>query len=511
MNKNIFRSISLAAALALLAAVPAAAQNQYVALGDSLTAGVAGNCLVERNQVASYPAVLAQQLAISSFQQPLVEELKLTSPLVGLPCLGAVFIPPSTVTVGAISQMGSPLNLLLPQPYNNLGIPGADAGDLITLTQGNPSGTTAQKGAALVLRNVPGSGSPLVGTNAVTQANLLQPELVTLWIGNNDVLGAALSGVAIVGVTITPLAQFTSDYQADVAAVSGGGRELVAANVPAVASLPFATTIPPVLVNPATRQPVLINGQLVPLLGQGDAAFPCVPVPPDQGCGLPPGSRVTLPASQLLGKGIGIPVAAGGTGQPLPNGTFTPPSTLTPGVVLYPDEIALIESSVDSFNGVIASTVAGAGGSLVDVNEIYNKIAAEGYEIGGIRLTNSFLTGGVFSADGYHPSSIGYTILADNFIKVMNVGRAVPIPRPNFSHVLFTPNVPQTGGASVVDGGPWNYTLQMWENLMASTLSSRALRVLSPQAPRLAPQVPRTVPEAVGRPTRTVPERHPEE
>ncbi len=92
-----------------------------------------------------------------------------------------------------------------------------------------------------------------------------------------------------------------------------------------MASLPFVTTIPPVLVNPATRQPVLINGQLVPLLGQGDAAYPCIPVPPDQGCGLPPGSRVTLPASQLLAQGIGIPVAAGGTGQPLPNGTFTPP------------------------------------------------------------------------------------------------------------------------------------------------------------------------------------------
>ncbi len=143
---------------------------------------------------------------------------------------------------------------------------------------------------------------------------------------------------------------------------------------------------------------------------------------------------------------------------------------------------------MDSFNGVIASTVAGAGGSLVDVNEIYNKIAIEGYEIGGIRLTNSLLTGGVFSADGYHPSSIGYAIVADEFIKVMNVGRAVPIPQPNFSHVLFTPNVPETGGASVVDGGPWNYTFQMWENLMASTLSSPG--AASPPAPGAAPCAP---------------------
>jgi lysophospholipase L1-like esterase len=512
MKKNIVRPASLVLGLALLATIPATAQefNRYVALGDSLTAGVEGNCLVQRNQVASYPAVIGQQLGISGFEQPLVQELALSSPLVGIPCLGAVFIPPSTVTVGAISQMGAPLNLSLPQPYNNLGIPGADAADLVTLTQGNPSGTTAQQGSALVLRNFP--GSPFNNTNAVTQANLLQPDLVTLWIGSNDVLGAALSGVAIVGVTITPLEQFTSAYQADVAGVSGAGRALVAANIPAVTSIPFVTTIPPVLVDPATRQPVVIGGQLVPLLGEGDAAYPCNPVPPDQGCGLPPGSRVTLPASQLLAQGIGIPVAAGGTGRPLPNGTFTPPSTLTPGVVLYPDEIELIDSSVDSFNGVIASTVAEAGGSLVDVNEVYSRIATEGYEIGGITLTNSFLTGGVFSADGYHPSSIGYTILADEFIKVMNVGRTVPIPPPDFSHVLFTPNcfpgsfgcpLSQTSGASAVDGGPWNYTLPMWENLMNSTLSSRQLRLQMPQAPRMAPQPP-SVSTAPTRSTRSV-------
>lgn len=486
MKKHTLRFLAIPVALALLAAAPVAAQT-YVALGDSLTAGVEGNCLVERNQEASFPAVIAHQLGISNFQQPLVQEIALTSPLVGLPCLAAVFVPPSTVTVGAVSQMGSPLNLSLPQPYNNLGIPGADAGDLITLTQGNPSGSTVQAGAALVLRNVP--GSPFNNTNAVTQANLLQPGIVTLWIGNNDVLGAALSGVAITGVTITPLAQFTADYQADVAAVAGGGRELVAANIPGLTALPFVTTIPPVLVNPATRQPVLVNGQLVPLLGQGDAAYPCVPVPPDQGCGLPPGSRVTLPASQLLAQGIGVPVAAGGTGLPLPNGTFTPPSTLTPGVVLYPDEIELIESSVDSFNGVIASTVAGAGGNLVDVHEIYSEIAAEGYEIGGVTLTNSLLTGGVFSADGYHPSSIGYTIVADEFIKVMNAGRTDPIPQPDFSHVLFTPNcfpgsfgcpaVPQNS-VSVHDGGPWHYTLEMWRQLLTSTDAARGYALMMP-------------------------------
>lgn len=499
MNKNTLRSVSLGAALALLAASPAEAQvyGQYVALGDSLTAGVEGLCIVERNQLVSYPAVIARQIGIADFEQPLVQELALTSPPTGNPCLGAVFIAPSTVTVGPISQMGNPLNLNLPRPYDNLGIAGANAADLITLTTGNPNGTTAEKNAALVLRNVP--GAPLAGTNAVTQANSLQPNLVTLWIGNNDLLGALLTGVVVDGVTITTVDQFTANYEADVAAMVAPGRTLVVATL--LNALPFATTIPPVLVNPATRQPVVINGQLVPLLGEGDSAYPCTPVPPDQGCALPPGTWVTLPASQLLAQGIGVPVAAGGTGQPLPNGRFVPPATVVPGVVLYPDEKELILNRADTFNGVIASTVADAGGILVDIYSIFGRIQLEGYHIGGITLTTSFLTGGIFSADGFHLASIGYTIVADEFIKALNMGRTVPIPEPDFSHVLFTPNVPATGG-SLRDGGPWNYTLEMWQGLLQTTISEQRMSILPPQEPRrVVPRAPsgRTTTRAVER------------
>jgi hypothetical protein len=496
LMKTALASFAAAATLGLLAD-PLQAQDfsRYVAVGDSLTAGVEGNCLVERNQVASFPAVLAGQLSISmaNFQQPLVQELALTSPLVGDPCLGAVFVPPSTVTVASVSQMGAPLNLTLPQPYNNLGIPGATTADLIDLTMGNPAGDTAEASAALVLRNVP--GSPFAGTNAVTQANLLQPDLVSLWIGSDDVLGAALYGVAITGVTITPIDQFTSAYQADVAALLQAPRTLIAANIPDVTSIPFATTVPPVLVNPATRQPVLINGQLVPLLGQGDDAYPCTPVPPDQGCALPPGTLVTLPASDLLGQGVGIPVAAGGTGLPLPNGQFMPPSTLVPGVVLYPDEVELILSSTSAMNDAIASAVASAGGILVDMNAIFDDVKVHGYPIGGIDLTADFLTGGLFSADGFHLSSIGYTGVADQFIQALNAALDLQIPRPDYYHVLYTPNVPATGGAAVRGGGAWHYSMSMWKSLLASVGPARNVTVRFPDTAAAA---------GGGRETRTV-------
>jgi lysophospholipase L1-like esterase len=489
--------IALAATLALLAAGPAAAQfDKYVALGDSLTAGYQSNCLVQRNQVNSFPAVIARSLSITDFQQPLVQEIGLTSPLVGNPCLGATFIPPSTVTVVPVSQMGPPLNATLPRPYDNLGMPGANVADLTELTHGDPNGTSIQRIAALVLRNV--TGSPFDGLSAVDEANILfassgGSQLLTLWIGNNDVLGAATSGIVVDGVTLTPVDVFTAAYDAIVAAIPPTVT-IARANIPDVTAIPFTTTIPPVLVDPTTRQPVIIGGQMVPLLGQGDDAFPCTPVPPDQGCALPPGTLVTLPASSLLAQGIGIPVAAGGTGLPLPHGHVAtdPTFLLVPGVTLYPDEVALLQDRVNAYNDVIAGA---DDGPLVDIHGFFEGIVEHGYEIGGITLTPSFLTGGIFSYDGVHPTSAGYAIVADQFIQAINEQAGTDIPRPDVAGILFQPNVPAPAGA-VADGGMWGYSSRTWTDAMA--LFGISAQATTARVPRLA------APRPVEHPTRTV-------
>jgi lysophospholipase L1-like esterase len=479
MKPIALRSVVLAAAVALAAGTAAAQVDvTYVALGDSLTAGVEGNCLVERNQVNSFPAVLARTGFLSDFEQPLVQELALTSPLVGNPCLGAVFVPPSTITVGNISQQGPPLNSLLARPYNNLGIPGAHVDDLVDITHANPNGTTAEQFAALVLRNVP--GSPFDGTNAVTQANLLNPDLITLWVGSNDILPAALTGLFLPGVTVTPEAEFGQDYAQVLQSIAVPGRLIVAGNVPDITTIPFTTTVPSRLVIP---------GGSVAVLGPGNATYPCVPVAPDQGCPVPDGTLVTLPASSLLAQGIGVPVALGGTGRPLPDGAFVPPATVAPGVLLYPDEIAQIQEFTESYNDTIASQIAalGSNGVLVDINAIFHRIAEHGYEIGGIVLTKNFLSGGIFSADGFHPSTIGYMIVADEFIQGINT--VMFWPRPDFSEVLFTPNVPPATSLrppssppppSGSGGGQYHYTLGMWKQLLTGTNAARGYALMMP-------------------------------
>ncbi len=214
MKRNpILRAAAALAVLAMLAASPAAAQfDKYVALGDSITASFQGLCLVTRNQNASYPLLISQQLGISGFQQPLFAEGTLTSSAANK-CLGFV-VSGSTIGVGPVSDQLQPTNLGLARPYDNLGIPGATAGDLINITSADPSGNTANQFAYAILRNNFPS-SPLNGTNALQQGASLEPDLTTLWVGNNDVLGALLYAVAIDGVTLTPGRVLQPELHAD--------------------------------------------------------------------------------------------------------------------------------------------------------------------------------------------------------------------------------------------------------------------------------------------------------
>jgi lysophospholipase L1-like esterase len=461
MKRTLFRAAVSAGVFTVLLAAPVFSQTtfrKYVAIGDSLTAAVEGSCLVQRHQNRSFPKIVADQLGISDFQQPLLSERALTNPPTGATCLGAV-VAGGTITVGAVSQQGSPVNATLARPYDNLGIPGANAADQVDLRVANPAGNTANRFAALVLRNFP--GGPFENMSAVDEANLLNPDLVTVWAGPNDVLGAALSGAAIEGVTLTPIAVFEAKYTQIMTGLRASGRTVVAMNIPDVASIPFTTTVPSILVNPTTRQPVIVNGSTVPLLGPRTTAT-CSTAP----CPIPDGTLVTLGAASLLAQGIGVPAALGGTGQPLPDGSFTPPATLNAGVLLYPDEVALIRQRAVDLNARISSIATANGASVVDIHSIFDDIVAHGYDAGGgIVVTRSFLTGGIFSADGFHPSNIGYAIVAKVVLEHLSEVKDTEFELPNMAEALFTPDTPVSSGAAPVSQGLF-YPTQMWKDVV---------------------------------------------
>ncbi|HEV7672297.1 MAG TPA: SGNH/GDSL hydrolase family protein [Thermoanaerobaculia bacterium] len=396
-------SIVLLSLLAL--ALPALGQadfTRYVALGDSLTAGYQSGGLAGSISRNSYPALISKQARPGlAFDQPLVSDPGIPAVLQLVSLSGPTILPKA-----GTGTLTNPR----PGPYNNLGVPGANVRDTVATVTGGLHD--------LVLQSF---NPALRGKPALAQAVQQSPTFVTIWIGNNDVLGAATSGVVIEGVTITPVARFETDLRAIASAINATGAKMAFANIPDVTTIPFVNTVPRFVVNPATSQPVLINGQPVPLIGPNGP--------------LVAGDHVLLTATTELRAGKGIPAALGGTGQPLSNTS-----------VLNVAETATISARVAAYNNVIAAVANEHGAALVDVNGVLRQAAITGIAIGGVTYTPAFLTGGIFSFDGVHPTSFGYAYIANVWIQAINAKFGGNIPLVDLGPFVF-------GGASATAGG----------------------------------------------------------
>jgi len=421
--RNARKALLLGLALAVVGA-SAFAQvdfSKYVALGDSLTMGVSSNGSVVTIQGTSYPALIAQQAGISGFQQPLVSEPGLP-PLLYLYALNvtALGISPD---IRVKSGLGAPTNATLATPYNNLGVDGFNTNDVLTrvgdITKFPADFADYAAGkvgkapafADLVLRFpvFPGTTTP---APAIAQALALQPTFLTVWIGANDLLGAAQTAVAIEGVTMTSRATFQTQYTQLLATLHQArpNAPILVATLQDV--LPFVTAIKPYIVNTST-------GAHIPLLGEAGP--------------LAETDYLTLYASSLLAQGYGIP----GTGRVLPEGSFDPATgKLTAGVVLRSGEMAAIVQQIAAYNSIIKTVAASVGAKVFDINALYRNWDANGVTVGGIKLTTAYLTGGLFSYDGVHPSKLGYAMLGREWIKAINANYGTTLPDINLRPFL---------------------------------------------------------------------------
>lgn len=401
--KKIFASIT--AVLLLLVAVPGFAARgtadftRFVALGDSYGAGVESGSLNQNHQPFSWPAIIARQAGVKDFQQPLVS----------FPGIGAELqLVNLSPTLAPAAGQGQPINLSLPRAYSNLSIPGANVTDLTTLTGAEAPTSTAKSFAQFILR---GKGT------AVDQALSQNPTFIAIWIGGNDLLGAVLSGTP---KALTPVDTFKASYNAMLDRLTAGAPAagMVVGNLPTVAAVPVLNTIPPVLVRPDNRQPVLDpSGNpifLVSDLGNGTVGQ------------LPPGSKVLLTALSKIQTGVGIPAT-------LKN---VPPFNLLPNVgtpladsdTLTPSEISEITTRAAAFNDVINAAATARNIPVADINGLFQRVD-KGITVGPFAFNSSYITGGIFSLDGFHMTDIGYTLFANEYIKTINsaYGTAIPL------------------------------------------------------------------------------------
>lgn len=211
--------------------------SNYVAVGNSLTAGFMDGALYTAGQNNSIPAILSAQFALAGgaeANQPNVNSANgfnsALSDVGNGVILGRteldVSIPGPTPTQGEFpipAFSGNKAEL------NNFGVPGIKVAGLFE--------TDLQNNAALGLYYSRFASNP--GTSTIIgDATAASPSFFSLWIGNNDVLQYALSG-GISETLITNQGDFQTDFGNALGAMVQTGSQGVVMNIPPVVILPF--------------------------------------------------------------------------------------------------------------------------------------------------------------------------------------------------------------------------------------------------------------------------------
>nr|BCX00645.1 MAG: outer membrane protein [Bacteroidota bacterium] len=374
--------------------------DKYVAVGNSLTAGVQNGALYEEAQQYSYAALLARQMRVADFQMPLV-----SSPGIGNRIEVRNFNP---ITLTVNTAQGQPKNAGLARPYDNLGVPGAVLADYLNADNGLSARAQQNPYYALVLR----------GANSMHQlVTQLRPTLITFWLGNNDVLGYVTSG----GVRpFVPADVFDALYRQTAAALRQTGASVVVANIPSVTAIPFVTYL-----NLTLEQ----SGQLV---REGNSYRLRTP----QG-NLPiyiqtaQGVR-TMTTNDFLLLSAQAYLASF---NPAQGDAVTPQRPIPTPYVLDASELQTASALVAAYNQTIAREAQANGFALVDIFSEFNQIVLTFFASGGkAGITEDGVTlrpvpGELFSFDGVHPSNLGHAIVANRFIAAINTKFGAQIPR----------------------------------------------------------------------------------
>ncbi|REE17013.1 hypothetical protein DFQ09_105227 [Winogradskyella pacifica] len=226
---------------------------KYVSIGNSLTAGFTDNALFISGQENSMPNILSQKFALvggGDFTQPLMDDNiggllfggnqntdGSFGPRLFFDGSGPASLPATSTTEAFAPSLGS---------KNNMGVPGAASFHLLYDGYGNPANlVTDPPSANPYFVRMASAPNATVLSDALAQ----QPTFVSLWIGNNDVLGYATSGgdqtvAAITPLTGPPGVGFDQTIGAIVGALQASGAQGVMANIPYVTSIPHFTTVP---------------------------------------------------------------------------------------------------------------------------------------------------------------------------------------------------------------------------------------------------------------------------
>ena len=354
--------------------------SSFVTIGNSLTAGLSDGALYEDAQKYSFPNLVAKNAEIDDFQQPIMsgngystDETK-----------GRLSFTGATIDY---LEPGSEKNRGLSRAYNNLGIPSIIVSEAYSAK--NPSDADDNHYIDKILRNS--------GRTQIEEALSLSPTFITLWVGINDVLKAASTGIAL----YTNPTDFKAHFSNLVNELTAGtNAPILVANLFDLTDLPYFTGIP---------SSVNIGGNKVYFFGE------CT----DGIRRLTDDDQVLLPATTEYVNYVN-------------SGNITQDNAFSDSFVLDTDEKNEVQQVLVDYNNIIEDIVnQNSQLYLVNIYNLFKDIEINGYKIGGIKYTKEVITfdeNGIpslnfvplFSLDGLHPNQYGYTGIANTFIEKIN-------------------------------------------------------------------------------------------
>ncbi|MDZ7805708.1 MAG: hypothetical protein U5K71_01165 [Gracilimonas sp.] len=241
--------------------------SNYVAIGNSLTAGFMDAALYNAGQQNSLAAMMNLQFEVvggtDNFDQPDINSVNgfntaVTNPqgntILGRFKLDTSIPGPSPVVGGdAITPYEGATSEL-----NNFGVPGITVGQLLTPATGTP-GDPAFSPFYARFASSPGS-STILG-DAVSAG----PTFFSLWIGNNDVLGYTLSG-ATNNAILTSQGDFQTRFSGVISTLMQvPGLKGVVIDIPPILAVPYLRAI--------SYDRIGLDEQTAGALNQGFAGF----------------------------------------------------------------------------------------------------------------------------------------------------------------------------------------------------------------------------------------------
>lgn len=387
--------------------------TRFVSIGNSLTMGEQSSSVFESAQMYSFGNLIAKQVGATYAQATFSE------PGTGGRLEVASLNPFTTYTNPG---QGSPTNLNYPAPYNNLGIKGAFLYDVLNARSANTC-YTANFGVPNPLFDAVLRGFGTQLELAIAQ----QPTFVTLWIGNNDILAYATRGGLF---PPTDPGVFQNQYTQVLTALSATGAQIVIGSMPDALLTPFFTTVGPGVGQAISRIP-----------GAQGLVYQTTGVP---------GIAVAT-ATDLINKNVFITLSGStaasligdqtgkyytDNGIPVPPGVNTAfPFGLTPenpfpnGLVLDSTEITNYRTLRAGYNQIISLLASSFNYSVINWDDIFTQLAGTGgLTVNGVNFSTTYISGNFFSLDGIHPTSQGYGIIANEFIKAINNKYGATIP-----------------------------------------------------------------------------------